>query len=339
MMHNFTTQLLLLCFAPFGAFAPGSAYAQPNASQGMVPVILDTDIAGDYDDVGALALLHAFADKGEANILAVISCNAFGTTVPTISVLNTYFGRPDIPVGVTEGKKPYQDCPQKWAEAIIAMYPHRMVSNRDAEKAVSLYRRILAAQPDHSVTVVSVGFFTNLAALLSSGPDQYSRLDGRSLIRQKVKQLVSMAASLPKGGTTGREYNVYTDAKAAKLVFDQWETPVILSPLEVGEQIHTGIPLIRDENIRNSPVKDAYAIALGKDRNTTGRMSWDQTAVLVAVKGADPWFNVRKLNFRIEDDGSNTLIPGERFTLLELNDRKEELEALIEQLMHHQPGR
>lgn len=337
MMHNFTTQLLLLCFAPFGAFTPDPANAQPNATKGMVPVILDTDIAGDYDDVGAMALLHAFADKGEANILAVISCNAYGTTVPTISVLNTYFGRPDIPVGVTEGKKPSQDCPQKWAEAIIAMYPHRLSSNRDAAKAVSLYRRVLAAQPDQSVTVVSVGFFTNLAALLASGPDQHSRLDGRSLIRQKVKQLVSMAASLPKGATQGREYNVYTDTKAAKLVFDQWETPVILSPLEVGEQIHTGIPLIRDESIRNSPVKDAYAIALGKDKNTRGRMSWDQTAVLVAIRGTDPWFNVRKLNFQIEDDGSNTLIPGERFTFLELNDKKNELETLIEELMHHQP--
>lgn len=313
-----------MCFAPFSASA-------------QVSVILDTDIAGDYDDVGAMALLHALADKGEANILAVISCNAYGTTVPTISVLNTYFGRPDLPVGVTEGKKPYQDCSQKWAQAIIAMYPHRLRSNKDADKAVSLYRRILAKQPDHSVTVVSVGFFTNLAALLSSGPDQHSRLDGRSLVRQKVKLLVSMAASLPKGETKGREYNVYVDTKASRTVFEQWETPVILSPLEVGEQIHTGIPLIRDESIRNSPVKDAYAIALGKDKNTTGRMSWDQTAVLVAVRGTDPWFNVRKLNFQIEDDGSNSVIPGERFTLLELNDRKDELQTLIEQLMHHQP--
>lgn len=324
MMHKFTKQVLLLCFAPFCAFAQAS-------------VILDTDIAGDYDDVGAMALLHALADKGEANILAVISCNAFETTVPTISVLNTYFGRPELPVGITEGKKPYQDCSQKWAQAIIAMYPHRLISNKDAGKAVSVYRRILAQQPDHSVTVVSVGFFTNLAALLSSGPDQYSKLDGRSLIRQKVKLLVSMAASLPKGKTKGREYNVYVDTKAARTVFQQWETPVILSPLEVGEQIHTGIPLIRDESIRNSPVKDAYAIALGKDKNTTGRMSWDQTAVLVAIRGTDPWFNVRKLNFQIEDDGSNSIIPGERFTLLELNDKKDELQALIEELMHHQP--
>ena len=51
-----------------------------------VNIIFDTDIAPDYDDVGAMALLHAFADKGEAKILATISSNAFETTAPTLSV-------------------------------------------------------------------------------------------------------------------------------------------------------------------------------------------------------------------------------------------------------------
>ncbi len=64
--------------------------------QQPVSIIFDTDIAPDYDDVGAMALLHAFADKGEAKILATISCNAFETTAPTLSVLNTYFNRPGI---------------------------------------------------------------------------------------------------------------------------------------------------------------------------------------------------------------------------------------------------
>ncbi|MDQ6762361.1 MAG: nucleoside hydrolase, partial [Bacteroidota bacterium] len=34
--------------------------------QKPVSIIFDTDIAPDYDDVGAMALLHAFADMGEA---------------------------------------------------------------------------------------------------------------------------------------------------------------------------------------------------------------------------------------------------------------------------------
>jgi hypothetical protein len=45
-------------------------------------------------------------------------------------------------------------------------------------------------------------------------------------------------------------------------------------------------------------------------------MSWDQTAVLVVARGIDPYFNVRKVNFKIDDDGTNVLIPGEKFSYL-----------------------
>src|SRR5580765_8581060 len=91
-------------------------YAQKHQP---VSIIFDTDIAPDYDDVGAMALLHAFADKGEATILATISSNAFETTVPTLSVLNTYFNRPGIPVGVVKDSLPNKNCSQQWAQAII----------------------------------------------------------------------------------------------------------------------------------------------------------------------------------------------------------------------------
>src|ERR1700755_2008721 len=92
----------------------------------QVPVIFDTDIAPDFDDVGAMALLHAFADKGEAKILATISCNTFETTVPTLSVLNTYFRRPEIPIGITGGDFPNKACNEQWGEFINAKYPHNV---------------------------------------------------------------------------------------------------------------------------------------------------------------------------------------------------------------------
>src|SRR5687768_14216661 len=94
-----------------------------------VSIIFDTDIAPDYDDVGALAMLHAFADKGEAKILAAISCNAFETTVPTLSVINTYFNRPHVPIGVVKAAEPNVSCPRLWAQGIISKYSHSVKSN------------------------------------------------------------------------------------------------------------------------------------------------------------------------------------------------------------------
>jgi inosine-uridine nucleoside N-ribohydrolase len=302
-------------------------------------IIFDTDIAEDYDDVGALTLLHVFADKGEAKILATISSNNFETTVPTISVLNDYFGRQNIPIGVTKHKEPNRPCPQGWAQAIIKKYRHALSLNSEAKEAVALYREILSKQADNSVTIVTVGFFTNIADLLSSSPDQYSPLSGKELVNKKVKQLVSMAARLDEGENSGKEYNVCIDTKASQFVFEQWSKPFIISPFEVGAKIFTGIPLIRDSTITNSPVKDAFSIALQKDKNETGRMSWDETAVLAAVRGIEPYFSSRKLNLKILTDCTDTLVPGNKITYLGFKMKSEEIQAIIEQLMHQAPKR
>ena len=145
-----------------------------------------------------------------------------------------------------------------------------------------------------------------------------------------------MAAGLNKENR-GHEFNVHIDAKASQKVFAEWNTPMLLSGFEVGERIRTGIRLINNESIQQSPVKDAYQVALAKDKNTIGRNSWDQTAVLVAVKGVEPYFSTRKLNFEITDDGSNVLIPGEKIMYLTEKMPTAEVTAIIEDLMMHQP--
>ncbi len=316
-------------------FTPCIFFAQKHAP---VNIIFDTDIGPDYDDVGAMALLHAFADKGEASILATISCNAFETTAPTLSVLNTYFKRPGIPVGITKKLQPNKECSQQWAQVIVEKYPHAIKSNETAVEAVELYRKILSAQPDKSITVVSVGFFTNLAGLLNSTADKYSRLSGKDLVIKKVKRLVSMAARIDTSGKSGYEFNVMIDAAASQKVFKDWPTPIIISGFEIGEKILTGIRLINNKLISNSPVKDAFATALAKDKNTTGRNSWDQTAVLVAVRGTGPWFGYKKLNFAVDNDGRNVLIPGEKFTYLTFKQTPAKISKVIEDLMMHQPA-
>src|SRR5579859_1730251 len=217
-LKNELNHRLLFVFA-FSWFIVLTGFSQP-----AVAVIIDTDIAPDYDDVGALALLHSLADRGEAKILATISCNGFETTVPTLNLLNTYFKRPGIQIGVTKSDKPNENCRQKWAEAIVAKYPHSIKENEDAPDAVQLYRRILSIQPDQSVTIVTIGFFTNLARLLASAPDNLSPLNGKELVARKVKQLVSMAAGMGSDGRGFREFNVLVDAPSSQKVFKEWPT-------------------------------------------------------------------------------------------------------------------
>jgi inosine-uridine nucleoside N-ribohydrolase len=220
-----------------------------------VIVIFDTDIAPDYDDVGALAMLHTFADRGKARILATISSNRFETTAPTLSVINTYYNRPDIPIGVLKTAGPNYSCRRLWAEGIISKYPHSVKSNGEAMDAVKLYRKILSSQPDRSVTIVTVGYFTNLAGLLRSPSDEYSSLNGSELVRKKVKRLISMAGGIDSSGNSGYESNVMADIAASQKVFADRPAPITLSGFEIGVNIFTGTGLIHNPAIQNSPVK------------------------------------------------------------------------------------
>src|SRR5947207_3940635 len=187
-MNKSIQSALILVVLSLFIYAPVYTQRKPPVS-----IIFDTDMGPDYDDVGAIALLHAMADRVECTILATIASNQHSYIAPVLNVLNTYFKRPRIPVGVVSGQAVNIASFQKWDSLLTVNYPHTIQSNRQAEDALVLYRKLLAAAPDKSVTIVTVGFLTNMANLLQSAPDKYSSKTGRDLIKQKVKMLVSMA--------------------------------------------------------------------------------------------------------------------------------------------------
>ncbi|MBN8823021.1 MULTISPECIES: nucleoside hydrolase [unclassified Spirosoma] len=329
------TRLSLFLASVLLTLTIGSVAGQSARKQPPVSVIFDTDMGPDYDDVGAITLLHAFADAGEANILATIASTNYPKVTQVLSVLNTYFNRPNIPIGVPKGEAVSDKDTQHWSDTIVARYPHQVMANTEVPDAVALYRQILAKQPDHSVTVITVGFLTNLANLLNSKPDQYSKLSGRELAMQKIKKVVSMAGKFPKG----REYNVFRDTPASKLFFANWPTPVLMSGFEIGQKIHSGLPLVQNTKIQHSPIKDVFRISLPKaEEDKNGRMSWDQTAVLVGVKGYAPYYTIETGRLTMNEDGSNGWdSTGKGHEYLVEKMPVAAVEALINELMQHQP--
>ena len=61
--------------------------------------------------------------------------------------------------------------------------------------AVELLRKTLAGESDGAVTLIQVGFSTNLARLIESAPDRYSDLSGMDLVKKKVRLLTVMAGN------------------------------------------------------------------------------------------------------------------------------------------------
>ena len=291
----------------------------------------------DYDDVGAITLLHTFADEGKANILATIASTKYENVAAVFSVFNTYFNRPNIPIAVPKGEALDLRDWQHWTDSIVANYPHAINSNKDVPDAVALYRRILSIQPDKSVTIITVGFLTNLKNLMQSKPDMFSSLTGEQLVKQKVKQLISMAGKFPEGS----EFNINQDFPSSKYVYQNWPTPVLFSGFEIGEKIKCGLPLIHNDAITNSPVKDVFRISIPQAaEDSAGRKSWDETAVLVGVLGYEKWFDVKKGKIVISDkDGSNTWINDDNGTQAYLIEKTspEVVQKLINELIQHQP--
>ncbi len=302
-------------------------------------IIFDTDIGPDYDDVGALAILHALADKGECNILATMASNKHKLIAPVLDVINTYFNRPHLPIAVVRGDAVDLSATQKWDSLIVADYPHDLKTNEQAQDALQLYRKILSEQPDGSVTIVTVGFLTNMANLLRSGADEISSLTGEQLIKKKVKLLVSMAARFDNEMGNFKEFNVVKDAAASKYAFDNWPVPIIFSGFEIGMNIFTGLPVMNNKAIVNSPVKDVFAKSIPLDPNDAGgRMSWDETAVLVGVRGYQPYFDVVKGRIITNSDGTNGWDPnGDRDLYLVQKMPVTEMEKVLNDLIMHQP--
>lgn len=268
-------RLPLLTVLALALVGPGLVFDAAAMDQPPVPIILDTDMESDVDDVGALAMLHALADRGEAEILGVLVSAKNPHSAACADRINTYFGRPDIPIGNVKGDGVERES--RYAAQIAEEFPGGLESGDAAPDAVAVYRRLLAERPVRDAVIVSIGYKTNLRNLLASGPDEYSDLDGRALVAQKVRRWICMGGQYPEG----REANIRWDAPAAAGAIEQWPTEIVFNGWKIGRDILTGGQL--HTLPESSPLRRAYELFNGLQPHR----SWDQAALLYAVRGLD----------------------------------------------------
>lgn len=252
-----------------------------------VRIIFDTDMDTDCDDAGALATLHALADAKECVILGTVVSSRYLWSVPCVEAINRYYGRGDLPIGCPKGDGASTHRGSRYAKAIAAQYKTRLTNNSDAPDAAHVYRKLLAAQPDRSVVIVTVGYLTNLRDLLLTGPDKESNLSGTDLVKRKVKLWVCMGGRYPKHLDPGEFGNFKPDARSAVFVVRDWPGMVVFSGL--GEEIQTGRCL--PQTPAQNPVRQVYKLFL---RGKPTRSSWDQVAVLYAVRPKEPFWMIHR---------------------------------------------
>ena len=338
------------------AAGPGPDGGGPRAAP--VPVIFDTDLGNDVDDVLALGLLHALADRGECEILAVTTSKAHPLSAPFADLVNTFYGRPNVPVGAVsvggalEGVTPKRGKYLSMAEAKNAdgstRFPHAL-SHDPAEvpDAVPVLRRALAGAADGSVTMVQVGFSTNLARLLESPPDDIDPRPGRDLIAAKVATLALMAGDF--SGEPGRwEYNVGEHREPAAALAAGWPTPTVWSGRLIGIALPFP-PESIDEDYRYAaalpngahPLPEAYQLY---EPTPHARPTWDLTAVLLAVRPGRDYLRLSEPGrVTVGADAVTTFAPDpagrDRIVLMPTGEERARILATFETLCSQPPRR
>jgi inosine-uridine nucleoside N-ribohydrolase len=264
-----------------------------------VHVIFDTDMGNDIDDALALSVLHALESRGEARLLAVTLTKDNPWAAPFVDLVNHFYGRGNIPVGVVRNGPTPEDSPmiqvpseRKDAHGVL-LYPRRLQSGKQAPEAVALIRSILEAQPDQSVVIVQVGFSTNLARLLAAS-------GGQELVKKKVRLLSAMAGNFVSDKP---EYNVKIDIASAQKVFHEWPTPIVASGYEIGEAILYPAASIENDFgwARNHPLVDAYR---AYKKMPYDRPTWDLTSALYAVRPGSGYFDLSQPgSIKVDSEG------------------------------------
>lgn len=248
--------------------------AVPNSTETVnavtpVRVIFETDFTLDVDDVGALAVLHALADNGEAQILAISYNEVSVDAEHALDAVNTWYGRGYIPIGLYSKSLTSPDFGPYILP--LAGMAHN-INDNTVGTSLSVYQQVLAAQPDNSVTIISVGFLNNLYDLLVANP---------TLVAQKVNKLVVM------GGLNGDDFNFVRHGLVSQTQYVIQNWPGTLTVTDFGGNTLTGSALTNSH--ASNPVRQGYATWYGGQPQN--RPSWDQVTTLYAVHGLGSIFN------------------------------------------------
>ena len=247
------------------AFYHTSKFYASLAAIGKPRVIIDTDLGSSMDDLWTIDFAARMHKAGKLDLMAVMMDRpdnsdeeGRGEFLKFADRYLATLGLGDLPLGkssnLVEDRLPQHVFNPYWTliysndvSGVSALMPTNRTDDQLAAltNAVVLYRRLLNDAPDKSVVICSTGFLNNLKALMESGIDhEGDGIDstGIELIAAKVKELRIMGGcfdpAVAPEETGGAEYNVVGDPVAAKKVFEQWPSPVVISPWEVGLKLY-----------------------------------------------------------------------------------------------------
>lgn len=266
------------------------AQSEQKEYKGVPLVILDTDIGSSTDDLFTMEMAYRYEAEGRCKLLGIVVDREGEDYAALADVMNTYFGHVNVPIGLERNgiKTPrvfidYRNLYKLTTGKGEPMFKQTVSDYSTLPDGWKLYRQLLASQPDHSVSICSLGFVSCLTQLLASEPDDLSPLSGVELVRQKVKCLYLMAGVFTSSEEP--EYNFLQAPEFAKKFFELWPRDVdaVFSPMEVGNEIEYKPETVISDISRTDihPIKQVYM----NYNCDTGQRMWDPMTLIQAVEG------------------------------------------------------
>lgn len=278
-----------------------------------IQMILDSDFGSSTDDLFALMMLNHYIDDGLVDLKGVIVDREGEKNAQLVDVFNTYYGHPDIPIGLEKnGVKnprcfiPYSGiCDLKDSQGNPFFKRTQDISQ--CPEGYKLYRQLLSQAEDKSIVVVAIGFATTLAELFESKADEFSQMDGVELFGKKVKSVYIQSGRFESGDSLSG-YNMRAASRQSAVFYDRLPKNVdlIMSPSNVGDMMDYAPQdvLVDLSYTTYNPIKAVYT----NYTCDTGQRMWDTNCLVNAVLG-DSEYNLSPRGWvRFVDKGEESLM-------------------------------
>ena len=253
-------------------------------------MILDADFGSSTDDLFALMMLNHYIDDGMVDLKGVIVDREGAKNAGIVDIFNTYYGHPDIPVGLERnGVKnprcfiPYNGICDLKDSSGNPLFKRTFDENKCPD-GYKLYRQLLSRAEDKSIVVVAIGFATTLAQLFESQADEYSPMNGIDLFAKKVKSVYIQSGRFEAGDSLSG-YNMRAASARSAIFYDNLphNVDLIMSPSNVGDQIdyQPRDVLVDLSYTEVNPIKSVYTNYICD----TGQRMWDTNCLVNAVLG------------------------------------------------------
>ena len=269
-----------------------------------IPLILDTDIGTDVDDVWALVFL---LNCPEVDVKLITTCT--GDTeyrACLVAKILSELGREDIPIGIGLTLDRSEKTHKQW----LGDYSLEDFAGQVFRDGVGAICDTISAQSESSI-LLSIGPLPNVSAALSRAPEI-----------TRLSRFVGMHGSLRKGylgsEKPAREYNVKLHALSCQHVFESdWNKTI--TPLDSCGNIYLDgdrfSQLLKAQNRSARIVTSAHESWLSaisdwpiyKKASMENRSSILFDCVAVYLSFSEEWLNMEELPILVTEDGKTMI--------------------------------